>query len=398
MTAPRAALAAALATVLGAVPAAAFELSGYAGAEVRAFAQRASFPRQRHDDASLILRPELYHAWDGGAQSIAVVPFARLDSADGRRTHFDLREALYLRAGDGWELRAGLGKVFWGVTESRHLVDVINQSDLVEDLDGEDKLGQPMVELTVRGGAGALDLFVLPGFRERTFPGPRGRLRSEPFVDKDRARYESGAEHRHVDVAARWSHFVGDYDFALSHFIGTSRTPVLVAGRQGDGSPVLIPRYDQVQRTGLELQATRGAWLWKLEAVFENGQGPSHLDWVAGFEFTFFNVGGGGADVGLLAEHLFDSRGDPSAQPFQNDLFLGLRLAANDASGSALLAGVIQDLSGSGLVASLEASRRLGERWRLELEGRMWSGIARDDRQRGFERDDHLLLRLLRYF
>ena len=396
MTLRRAAAAAVLALLAGAAPAA--ELSGYAGVEVRAFAHRAAFPAQREDDASFIARPELYHAWDGGAHGVVVTPFLRRDSADARRSHFDLREALYIRTGERWSLRAGVGQVFWGVTESRHLVDVINQADLVEDLDGEDRLGQPMVELTLRQGPGTLDLFVLPGFRERTFAGPRGRLRSEPFVDGHRARYESGAGQHHVDLALRWSHFFGDYDVALSHFMGTGREPRLLAERAADGSPVLIPRYEQVHRTGLELQATRGAWLWKLEAVHEGGQGPSHLDWVAGFEFTWFNLGGRGTDVGLLAEHLFDSRGSHAPQTFQNDLFVGLRLALNDAQSSELLAGVIQDLGGSGAVMSLEASRRLGERWRLEVEARSWSGMSRDDRQRSLTRDDHLLVRLLRYF
>ena len=46
------------------------------------------------------------------------------------------------------KFRVGVGKVFWGVTESQHLVDIINQTDLVENIDTEDKLGQPMLETT----------------------------------------------------------------------------------------------------------------------------------------------------------------------------------------------------------------------------------------------------------
>ena len=61
-------------------------------------------------------------------------------------------------------MRVGVGKVFWGVTESRHLVDVVNQSDFVEDLDGEDKLCQPMLALTLKLVWGTFDLFVLLPF------------------------------------------------------------------------------------------------------------------------------------------------------------------------------------------------------------------------------------------
>ena len=44
-------------------------------------------------------------------------------------------------------LLVGAAKVFWGTAESRHLVDIINQTDAVEDIDEEDKLGQPMVKV-----------------------------------------------------------------------------------------------------------------------------------------------------------------------------------------------------------------------------------------------------------
>ena len=58
-----------------------------------------------------------------------------------------------------------------GVTESRHLVDVLNQVDGVEDIDEEDRLGQPMINISTQRDWGSVDLFVLPGFRERTFAG-----------------------------------------------------------------------------------------------------------------------------------------------------------------------------------------------------------------------------------
>ena len=69
------------------------------------------------------------------------------------------------------ELLVGINKVFWGVTESVHLVDIVNQTDLVEDLDQEDKLGQPMVNLALQHDWGLLNIYLLPYFRERTFPG-----------------------------------------------------------------------------------------------------------------------------------------------------------------------------------------------------------------------------------
>ena len=89
----------------------------------------------------------------------------------------------WLKVFDESELRVGLRKVFWGVTESQHLVDIINQTDLVESLDGEEKLGQPMINYALINDWGTLDLYLLPYFRERTFSGINGRLRSSLYVD-----------------------------------------------------------------------------------------------------------------------------------------------------------------------------------------------------------------------
>ena len=93
---------------------------------------------------------------------------------DGERTHFDVRELYWETFGETWDLRIGIARVFWGVVETQHLVDIINQTDTVENSDGEDKLGQPMINLSLVRDWGTVDLFVLPGFRERTFRGVSG--------------------------------------------------------------------------------------------------------------------------------------------------------------------------------------------------------------------------------
>lgn len=375
------------------------EVSGYVGGELRTFAQSPLAPEQRHQSGSLVFQPEFYwELGDDGDQSFLLTPFARIDSADSERTHFDIREALWQKVGDDWELRVGIGKVFWGVTESRHLVDVINQSDLVENLDGEDKLGQPMINYTLIRDWGTVDLFVLPGFRERTFPGPEGRIRSIPHVDTDAATYESSSEHRHVDFAARWSHVIGDFDIGVSHFWGTSREPTLRPRLSANRPPVLVPHYDIVHQTGLDLQATLGDWLWKFEGIRRSGQGDSFFAFTGGFEYTFVGVGGTDADLGVLMEYHSDERGDAGGQPFEDDLFFGFRLAVNDEDSTQLLAGVIYDLEGDANTFNVEASRRLSDHWVIELEGRAVMGVHRTDPLRSFHKDDYLQFTLLRYF
>ncbi|MGB5339328.1 MAG: hypothetical protein WBO06_09565, partial [Gammaproteobacteria bacterium] len=267
---------------------AAGEWSGYLGVEARLFQHDPVAPAQHdHFNLSLVTEPEFYSEWDNGRQSFTFQPFLRLDQHDSARTHGDIRELLWQKAGQSWELSAGISKVFWGVAESQHLVDIINQTDLVEDIDQEDKLGQPLVNLALIRDWGTIDLYVLPGFRERTFPGRDGRLRSIPRVDTDHPLYASAAEDRHIDFAIRWSHYIGDWDFGLAHFSGTSREPRLLPGLTAGGEAVLIPLYETIDQTSLDLQATLGDWLWKLEWLTRSGQGDRYSAAVGGFEYTW---------------------------------------------------------------------------------------------------------------
>ena len=381
-----------------AAPVAAQEISGYAAFESRVFAQGPRFAGQEEGRvASVVLEPELYRDWDDGRYSFTIKPFLRYDSLDTERTHFDLRELWWRRSERGWELLAGVSKVFWGVTESQHLVDVVNQTDLVENPDGEDKLGQPMVRLSLIRSWGIVDLFVLPGFRERTFPGPEGRLRTALPISED-AIYESGAEARHVDFAARWSHALGAFDIGVSHFSGTARDPRLAPGAAADGSTELVPLYEQIEQTGLDLQATTGSWLWKVEAINRTGQGDRFAAATGGFEYTFWSAFGTRMDVGAVVEYLWDERGSGGAAAFQDDLFAGSRLAFNDAQDTQILAGAIVDLETRARLFLVEASRRIAANWVTELEIRAFSGLPPSDPLASLRTDDYFQLSVQRHF
>jgi len=310
----------------------------------------------------------------------------------------DAREAFYLLVGDTWELRAGLQKVFWGVTESQHLVDVINQTDGVEDVDGEDKLGQPSVSLALIHDWGTLDLYLLPGFRERTFPGREGRLRPPLYVDTDLTTYESDAEEWHVDWAARWSHTLGAFDLGLSHFSGTNREPEFNPTPLASGEVVLAPHYSLIDQTGVDVQAITAGWLWKLEAINRYGQGDRFAALTGGFEYTFSNIRDTGIDVGVLGEYLWDERGDDGTSPFEDDLFAATRIALNDVQDTAILAGVMIDRDTQGASALVEASRRVGDAWKLSLETRSVFGTDESDPLHAFRQDDTFRVDLARYF
>ena len=386
------------------------EWRGNVTADYLWFARDAAFPKQEESYVSASIEPEFFHDWNNGYDLFTFTGFYRKDQHDDERSHGDIRELSWLHAGDGWEVVAGISKVFWGVTESIHLIDVINQSDTVENLDGEDKLGQPMISASLIRDWGVVTGFILPGFRERTFPGEKGRPRFAIPIDTDNPVYQSSDEEHHVDFAIRYTHSIGDWDIGLAHFNGTSREPRFMANGpfvivNGEPRPSSItPVYEQIKQTSIDLQAIIGSWLWKLEAINRSGQGETFASAAGGFEYTLVGILDSNMDLGIIAEYLYDGRDDDvttspfSSSPFQDDLVIGTRLTLNDAQSTELLASVIGDLEGNGLSYNVEASRRIGDSWKLSFEARGVSDIKQNSTFASFIKDNRVRTELAYFF
>lgn len=368
--------------------------------EARIFTQDALRGNQEDFDYSVAFETEFYADWDDDSQRFLIAPFFRWDAEDDERTHFDLREVYWSKnfSESDLDLKIGLAKVFWGVTESVHLVDIINQTDFVENLDGEDKLGQPMVNFTWTKDWGTVDAFILPFFRERTFPSFEGRPGFPLPVDIDNAQYASGAEDKHTDWAIRYSNVFGDFDLGVAHFEGTSRDPYLIPQFSIDGGK-LVPFYDQISQTSLDVQATLENWLWKLELITNKPeQYDRYMASAFGFEYSFYDIRESGIDFGFIAEYLFDDRGEYSLSAFQNDFFTGGRFAFNDENNTELLIGGSYDLDNSSKSFSIEGSRLIGQDMTISLEGRFFSVSDPTDTFYSIRNDDHFMLTLTRYF
>lgn len=377
------------------------EWSGVASGEGRYFFEEGDFG-QKQSEYSIAVEPEFFHRWEDSDLSIVFKPFLRWDSLDEERSHADIRELMVRYYSDEWELKAGVGKVFWGVAESQHLVDVINQTDFVENIDGEDKLGQQMVVLSTERDYGLLEFFLLPGSRERTFAGEEGRFRFPLTLDENHPIYADEDGKQRLDAAIRWSRWVGDWDFGLSHFSGTSREPLFVVDSTNPVQPKLRPLYVTIDQTSLDLQATKGAWLWKLEALTRSGFSDDRY-WagVGGFEYSFYGITDSGADLGMIVEYQHDSRDTLPGGYEQQDLgVVGFRLAMNDIQSTQALLAYSQGNGQSFL--NLEASRRLGDSWKLILEARLFSA----DEDKGplssqlypFRNDDYFSVTFEKYF
>ncbi len=371
---------------------------GNAALEARYFLNEGLYSEQENFYPSVSMEAEYYHAFENSDYSLTITPFYRYDAIDDERTHGDFREFRLHVARGAWEWDVGLIKVFWGVTESRHLVDIINQTDQIENIDGEDKLGQPAVHGLWYRDWGTVELFLMPGFRERTFPGDKGRLRGPLAVDTDNASYESDDEDSHLDVALRLAGTVkDDWDVGLSFFSGTSREPDLVVDMSG-AAPRLTPFYPLIDQIGLDVQATLDNWLWKLEAIHREQADAGFDAVVGGFEYTFYGIADGASDLGVLLEYHHDSRGKSAPTPFQNDVFVGARWALNDAQSTDFLAGGLFDVDLGSRSFRVEFNRRLGQNWKLTGEAQLFSQIDSEDIQYALRRDDFIQIELARYF
>ena len=333
------------------------------------------FPTQAATRAKVTKAFLWYTEFNDNKDSLNAKLFYRYDSMDKERSHGDIRELYWLHVGDDWEFTLGINKVFWGVTESQHLVDIVNQTDFVEAPDGEEKLGQAMAHLALIRDWGVVDLFVLPGFRPQTFAGVEGRLRSIPLTVADAETYESGEGQDHIDLAARWSHYIGDLTIGVSGFSGTSREPVF-------------------RPLGIDTQYIVGDWLWKLEAIRRNYEDSRENDYTAltgGFEFTYVGIFDTIFDLGFLTEYSYDSRKQQGGGVLQDDVLLGGRLAFNDAASSEVLFGYIQDLKDSNSNNFfVEASTRIGDRTKVSLETAIVQSKSPSDPQFSVRNDSYL--------
>ncbi len=361
----------------------------------RIFPNTGIIPLQKEYYPSLAINPEFTIEWDQGSQLFQFSGFARWEQGNTRRSHWDIQELYWMRVQDQWELSLGFKKVFWGVTEAIHLVDIINQTDFIESFDGEQKLGQPMLHYSRLTKIGTFDFFAMPYFRKRQFSGPEGRFQTLFPLEKSDVLFEADLEEWHPSFAFRWAHSLGSFDLDLSHFYGVGREPIFVVV---EGSSSFQGIYPKINQTGLALQYIAGPAIYKLESIYRQSDLQNTFALAAGLEYTFSNVAGSGLDLGLLGEYLYDSRDEWALSAMDNDLFVGTRLGFNDVHNTQMLAGAVFDLEHSSRILSLEASRRVGQQWKVELEGRLFGKIDNTEFLHFFRRDSFLQFRLVRYF
>ena len=103
------------------------QFSGHIEGELRYYPESALYATQADTFESFAIAPEYYWSNESKEHSLQIKPFYRYSSGDdGNRTHGDIREFYYRYVDNGLQWDIGINTVFWGVTESAHLVDIIN--------------------------------------------------------------------------------------------------------------------------------------------------------------------------------------------------------------------------------------------------------------------------------
>lgn len=335
----------------------------------------------------------------GDAGSYLIDARATADQHDKHRNRVDFNELSWRHGFGNVSVLAGMHTEFWGVTESWHLVDVLNQTDLTPNIDQHVKLGQMTLKTSLQGDLGNVSLYVLPLFRERVFPDEHARLKPAYDIDAGLATYESSRGKHHVDLAARYSQTLGQWDIGISHFNGTGREPLLLPVIVPGKPVVLAPYYEQIRQTGIDAQMTADGLLVKLEAIRHSSRAqPTYRSAVAGLEYTLVGVFGSAADVGLLAEYLYDERGERASMPFPKDLFLAVRYVANDVAQTTYLLGTYINQSTHAASYRFEMATRLKDGLTLSLEGQAFSRETRRDLFYSYRDDSYLTLKLKHSF
>ena len=369
-----------------------WEISGNMQGNYRYFEEDGLYPGQESEYFSSLFNPELYVEWDDRNQLIQFKGFARLNQHDIEQTHWDIHELYYQRIIVNWEVSVGKKQIYWGFTESNHLVNIINQDDFLEGNGVANKLGQSMIHLSNYGDMGTVDVMLMNSFNSLQFPGMKGRLRPPFNIDYLSTTYESEDGRDNIDLAVRWSHNINTVDIGVSHFKGTSRTPLFTTI---DGEN-FAPHYELIDQTGLELQASSGSMLWKLEAIQRKSDRKTINAYTVGGEYTL--VTQNGYDVGFLAEYNYDNRGMESITGLDDDVFVGLRIALNDEQSTSFLGGMNKDNESGTISYFAEASRRLGDSWKLSAKAFGFKDVAEDEFLYLLRNDGFVELSLEKYF
>ena len=290
----------------------------------------------------------------------------------------DFREAYVASRIGEIDVLVGNTILFWGKVESYNPADVVNSHNYSRGLMRSEKLGAPIVRVSLPIGSGQLDLLAID-FVKNIYPSQSLREHVGTRIGKQ-VSFSGGASESDIGHAARLSTYYGDVDLGLSLFRGISNAPRLVPQPNG----ILQPDYSRITQLALDIQYLRGDTAFKGELIHRKGQYDrlgafkNYRAGVLGLEHSLYDFASSGGDLVLLTEYAFDSRNSLSHSGFQNDLTIGVRWLKNDINDTEALALLTQDLDYKSQLLTVRMDRRINDSVTFKTSVRLPSGFHRD--------------------
>lgn len=315
-------------------------------------------PQINIDDLAYGARGEVMASQRFGVVKFDAKLFANWDSADDHRRYADIRQAKLSARWGNIRAAAGVDTFFWGVSESINLVNVINQSDIRESLDSKVKQGQTFASLSYRLDAGEIGLYFLPTFSARQFPlRPAYGL---PISDSNH--YQDNE--KNGGIAARGLFYLDDFEFAVGYFNGTRRDPLLIRQPQ---AAELTPFYLQTETLLFDAvylsDSLTYKWEFKTGRELDSGFVASNI----GIEYPIYALEETLQELVVIAEYVFDDRGDRAESHGQNDLFLGTKFEFAENSGQIRLL-YSYDMDNGSQYAEASCQYRLNDYLRIKAK------------------------------
>ena len=330
-------------------------------------------------------------------------PYYRYDQHDKERSLFDISQGFFLYFNDYGEFKIGKEKIFWGITELKNPVDVINSPDSAS---GEEKakLGQSLISYSyINDNFGYIDLIYMPEFHKSTQIGKKGRLRLNLPTENYNTIYEGGAGEKTPSWAFKWQNSFGDSDISFQFFRGTSRDVSTIPVVE-NGQLKYFAGYERISQIGSFLQKVNGPLIFKFEGIKRNGQKNSlyerenFFSYITGIEYVKTRVFRELWDLNLFLEYSNDDRGSKSTDIFQNDLFIGSRISLNDVEGTEITQSLTLDLDGNGNTGIIEVSTRLMDSLRITADYNFYWSLKSSDTLYSFRRDNYFGIKVTNYF
>ena len=149
----------------------------------------------------------------------------------------------------------------------------------------------------------------------------------------------------------------------------------------------------------LEAQMSLEGTIWKFEGIRRSGSGDPFFAMVAGAEHEFPMVFNSSYTLTPMLEVLWDGRDSKAPTTiFDNDIYVGARLALNDIDDTVLQLDDTIDWRSGGQLLRLKGKRRIGSDWKLAAEINLFVGVRDDPLLWTYREDDHAMIRLRRFF